>query len=123
MTEDVIKALNSDKESPFHTAMLAQAMRHVKASRSKMSQKHEVWTYNDEVYRGLRRPDVEDRKNSDRGGGYAPLPRRDQRSRCLRRSNPDVDGSDRMDMRPRCQGSQRGRPDKPRGRSCAGIKR
>ncbi len=67
MTDDVIKALNSEKENPFHDAILKKAMGHVKESRSKMSQKYEGWSYNDEVYRGLRRPDIEDTKNSQRG--------------------------------------------------------
>lgn len=67
MTDDVIRALNAEGENAFHNAMLQKAMACVKESRRKMSERYADWTYNDEVYRGIRQPDLEDRKNSYRG--------------------------------------------------------
>lgn len=60
--------LNKEGEqSPEHTALLTHARDLIKLSRSKMSAKYTDWDLQDEVYRGVRYPDKEDKKASQKG--------------------------------------------------------
>lgn len=53
--------------SPFHKEMLTHCTGLLKLSRDKMNQRYTLWDKADEVYRGLLRPDVQDRKAEERG--------------------------------------------------------
>lgn len=68
MTPDVIAELNKEgTQSPFHREMLASSMALVKMSRTQMSKGYSGWDMQDEVYRGLRRPDETDVRAAERG--------------------------------------------------------
>lgn len=56
-----------DENNPLHDAILDEAKRLVKMSRSKMSQNHGDWDIHDRVYRGEAIPDEEDRVNEQKG--------------------------------------------------------
>lgn len=68
MTPDVIKELNKqDPDSPFHAALLQRAKELVKMSRCEMSKHYDSWDLQDQVYRGERQPDREDKMVAAKG--------------------------------------------------------
>lgn len=64
MTEDVKNQLNREEPTEFHNEMLDHVRALVKMSRSRISDNYRVWDMQDEVFRGERRPDVEDLKQA-----------------------------------------------------------
>lgn len=61
MTPDIIQELSHDGEpSPFHKAILQHVKSLVKMSRVSMAKNYRAWDLQDDVYRGLRRPDDKD---------------------------------------------------------------
>lgn len=56
-----------DGESVFHDTMLKHCKQLVEMSRSKMSNYYSAWDSHDEVYKGIRKSDVSDRKANERG--------------------------------------------------------
>jgi len=68
MTEDIKRELNREGEpTPFHQALLDHARGLIKMSRCKMSSYYENWDLQDDVYRGVRQPDREDKTEAARG--------------------------------------------------------
>ncbi len=64
MIESVKSELNKEEPSPFHVELLEHARSLVKLSRSKMSSYYDTWDMQDQVFRGIRYPDVEDVKQA-----------------------------------------------------------
>lgn len=60
MTPDVIKELEKEQVSDFHSTLLKTTRDLVKRSRSQMARRYREWDKNDMVYRGERMPDDED---------------------------------------------------------------
>ena len=68
MTPDVVKLLQKkDSQNEEHDAILAHVRGLIKESRTKMSAKYPDWDLQDEVYRGVRYPDKEDKKRQEKG--------------------------------------------------------
>lgn len=67
MTDDVIKELRSVEVSPFHQALLDHVKNLIKLSRSDMSKYYSDWDKQDQVYRGIRMPDRDDKEQASRG--------------------------------------------------------
>lgn len=67
MTPDVIKLLNSDKESKEHDALLTHVKALVKMSRSTMAKNYSDWDHQDLVYRGECQPDANDKELARKG--------------------------------------------------------
>ena len=66
MTDDVIKQLEAEKVTPMHEKLLTHAKALIKMSRSKVSQHYSDWDMQDQVYRGLRMPDQDDRRQASK---------------------------------------------------------
>lgn len=67
MTEDVKASLNREEPTDFHDSLLEHAKSLVKMSRSKMAENYNTWDLQDQVFHGVRYPDVEDFKQEARG--------------------------------------------------------
>lgn len=67
MTEDVIKDLEKQYPSEFHNELLESTKSLVKRSRGVMSRYYEDWDLQDQVYRGERFLDADDKENERKG--------------------------------------------------------
>jgi len=67
MDPRVKKALEQPVHTPFHNAMLAHCKQLVESSRRKMSEYYSVWDHYDDIYRGLRTADKQDKKSQEKG--------------------------------------------------------
>lgn len=67
MTIDVSQHLTDEKQSRFHEKMLTECLADIKRSRSKMSGYYPQWDLQDQVYRGEREPDLDDKKQELEG--------------------------------------------------------
>src|SRR6266446_5090502 len=67
MIEPVKKALEQKEPSEFHRAILSHVRDLVKMSRAKMSRHYNAWDMQDQVFRRIRYPDVEDVKQGTKG--------------------------------------------------------
>ena len=67
MIQDVTNDLTKEKPSDFHNAVLDHMLQLVKMSRSKMADSYGQWDMQDQVFHGLRYPDVEDQKQATKG--------------------------------------------------------
>lgn len=67
MTIDVTKHLSDEEQSEFHEKLLAKCLADVKRSRGNMSKYYPRWDLQNQVYKGERWPDREDRKNQAEG--------------------------------------------------------
>ncbi len=67
MIESVTQELNKKEPSDFHNAVLDHVKALVKMSRSRMSQNYSKWDMQDQVFHGVRYPDVEDARQAQKG--------------------------------------------------------
>lgn len=67
MIDAVTNDLTKEKPSAFHEEILAHMLSLVKSSRSKMSDMYSQWDVQDQVFHGLRYPDVEDQRQATKG--------------------------------------------------------
>jgi hypothetical protein len=67
MIESVTQELNKKDPSDFHKAVLDHTLSLVKMSRGKISQNFRKWDMQDQVFHGVRYPDVEDARQAQKG--------------------------------------------------------
>jgi hypothetical protein len=64
MIEAVKKDLEREEPTDFHETILDHAKSLVKMSRGKMAEHYSIWDMQDQVFRGIRYLDIEDRKQA-----------------------------------------------------------
>src|SRR5262245_27688898 len=68
MTQDVIDQLNTeDDQTPLHKSLLDHALSLVKMSRGKMSESYRTWDEHDQVFKGIRCWDKDDKEQAIKG--------------------------------------------------------
>lgn len=67
MIPAVTEDLNKEKMSPFHEKILSECIELVKRSRTTMSRYYPDWDLQDRVFRGEKIPDLDDRKQEQKG--------------------------------------------------------
>src|SRR5882724_6748639 len=67
MIESVQKDLEKEEPTDFHKSILEHVRSLVRMSRSKMARNYSEWDMHDQVFHGIRYPDVEDTKQASKG--------------------------------------------------------
>lgn len=67
MTIEVLTDLATEEKSDFHDKLLHDCLANIKASRTRMSKYYLDWDKQDQIYRGEKWSDLEDRKNRQEG--------------------------------------------------------